>query len=153
MLFYVVLLAVMSFEERKLPLMSVARMALMGAEIDAIHQARVAFLEQFERLIAGGGEADTFPDFIEATGIAAIAANEVLASDAEPTGDPDVDGIRLGERTASECLGGTIEERNGHGSDLGGRSRGYQGGGRGLDLSGHKTSIAHNSSELMAGTL
>lgn len=129
-------------------------MALMRAEIDAIHQARVAFLEKFERLIAGGGEAHTFPDFIEATRVASVASDEVLAANAQPASDPDVDGIRFGERTAGECLRGTIEERYSHGSDLIGdfewlllRLLGW----RGLDLSGHKTSIAHNSSELMAG--
>lgn len=125
MMFYVVLLAAVSFEERKLTLMAVARVALVRAKIDAIHQARIAFLEHFEGLSAGGGEAHAFPNFIEATRIAAVASYEVLASNTQPTGDPDVDGIRLGERAAGKRLRNTIEERNGHGSDLGDRSRGY----------------------------
>ena len=53
----------------------------------------------------GRREALAFPDLVEAAGITAVAADEVLAADAQPARDPDVDGIRFGEGAAGKRLG------------------------------------------------
>lgn len=114
MLFYYVPPGRAALEQRKLPLMLVAREALMGAEIDPIHEAGIARLEDFEGFGAGAGEALAFPNFIEPAGVAAVAIDEVFAADAEPASDPYVDCIRLCERAAGKHRRDGIQERNGH---------------------------------------
>ena len=67
----------------------------MWSEVHPIRQARMAHPENCQGLVAAAGKAPLFPNVIQATWIAAIAQQNVLAADPEPTGNPNVDGIRF----------------------------------------------------------
>src|SRR5512145_2911035 len=69
----------------------------MQAEIHAIDQARVQVGELGLRLRTAAGKANAFPNLVEPARVAAIAGDEILATDAQPARDPDVDGVCLGQ--------------------------------------------------------
>jgi hypothetical protein len=75
-----------------------ARDTPMGAGVDAVDQAWMAVLENLQRLGPAAGEPLLLPDLVEPARIAAITCNQVLASDAQPPGDPDLDGVGFRER-------------------------------------------------------
>jgi hypothetical protein len=93
-------------------------MTLVGTEINPVEQRGVARLEQLQRLGAGSRKALALPDLVQAAGVAGVAPDEVLAPDAQPACDPDVDCIRFGERTLGNGGGYGFQKRYGHGSTL-----------------------------------
>ena len=94
--------------------------ALMRARIDADVEAREAVAEFLQRSGPTAGEARLFPDFVEPARIAGIAADEVGRSNAQPSRDPDVDGVLLGQRTAGDGRRRCGEDRGGFGVSLDG---------------------------------
>ena len=73
----------------------------MQAEVDAVDEARIALGEQGQGLVPAAGKALLLPDLVEPARVAAVAGQQVLAPDAQPARDPDVDGVGLGKRRAS----------------------------------------------------
>lgn len=65
----------------------------MGTIIDPVDKAWMAPAEFVDRLRVTAGEAGLLPDFIEAAGVAGVAAAEHTPGNSQPTGDPDVDGV------------------------------------------------------------
>lgn len=83
----------------------------MQAKIDAVGEAWMAFVEHRQRLGPASGEALLFPDLVKPAGIAAVACQKVLAADAQPARDPDVDGIGLGQRALDDLRDGKQRNR------------------------------------------
>ena len=69
----------------------------MVAKIDPVNDAWIALDEQGACLVLSRGEAAAIPNFIEAARVAVIALAQIAAANAEPAGDPDVDGVGLGQ--------------------------------------------------------
>jgi len=69
------------------------------AEAGTIDESGIADLELPRGLLAGGRKALAPPDLIEALRVAAVALGKILAPDAKPAPDPDLDGIGLGQRS------------------------------------------------------
>jgi len=72
----------------------------MGTGINAVGERGKAREEHLESFRAAPGEAFLLPDLIEAARIAFVALNEIAAANFEPAGDPDVDGVGLGQGRA-----------------------------------------------------
>ena len=68
----------------------------METEIDAIGKAGVENGKQRSRLRPAVGEALSFPDLVKPARIAAISLEEVLAPNAQPARDPNIDRISFG---------------------------------------------------------
>jgi hypothetical protein len=68
------------------------------AKVGAIRQARIALSEELHRLLPARREALAPPDFVEAAWVTAVAEHQILAPDAQPASDPDIDGVRLTQR-------------------------------------------------------
>ena len=73
--------------------------APVGPEIDAAYKKRVARREQLLGLGARTWKTSLLPDLVEAARVAAVAGDEVAAAYPEPARNPNVDRVRLGERT------------------------------------------------------
>ncbi|MDH4983473.1 hypothetical protein [Hyphomicrobium sp. D-2] len=121
--------------------------ALMRTKINAIDQARIALCEHLKRLCARTGEAFFLPDFIKPARIASVTVKEILATDAQPARNPNIDRVRLGKRSARNGTRGTVYKCNGHWL----LNSTHQSRTCGLDLLAGKISIANNNSDLMAG--
>lgn len=74
--------------------------APMRAGIDAILEAWKSSLEKLHRLIPAAGESVFLPDLVEPPRVAAVTLDQVPPPYLEPACDPDVDGVRLGQRAA-----------------------------------------------------
>jgi len=85
-----------------------ARDASVEAEVDPVGKTGMEVGEQRSRLHPAVGEALSFPDLVKPARIAAIAVEEVLAANAEPARDPDVDCICFGQAACGSAgaLGG-----------------------------------------------
>lgn len=69
----------------------------MQAEVHAVQKARIALVKKLERLGPAAREPLLLPDLVETPRIAAVARQNVLAADAQPSRDPDIDGVGLGQ--------------------------------------------------------
>ena len=83
----------------------------MQAEIDAVCEAWMAFVEYSQGLGPAARKAFFLPDLVQPAGITAVADQQVLAPDAEPARDPDVDRIRLGKRSLHGLRNGKQRDR------------------------------------------
>jgi len=68
----------------------------MQPEIDPIGQARMQLCEQRPRLDPAACETLAFPDLVQPAWVAAVAIEEVLAPNAQPARNPNVDRICFG---------------------------------------------------------
>jgi hypothetical protein len=78
------------------------RQAAMTAVVDAVDEPRMASRKHLDGLDAAAGKALLAPDFVKTPRIAAIAADECRAGDAQPARDPNVDGVGIRERPRRE---------------------------------------------------
>jgi len=86
----------------------------VGARTEPGVETREASPEFLERAGAAAWKARFFPDFVKAAWVAGIAALQVHRPDAEPTCDPNVDGIGLRQRTTRDGCGRLDEKRGDH---------------------------------------
>src|SRR5690606_18996043 len=96
--------------------------APVRARIDPASELWVELGKPCQRLLPAAGEALALPDLIQSARIAAVAVEQVLASDAQPAGEPDVDGVGLGQAALSRARLGRDEgahcDVNGRGACL-----------------------------------
>ncbi|SFV37810.1 hypothetical protein SAMN04488557_3350 [Hyphomicrobium facile] len=86
----------------------------VGAWIEARFEPREAALEFVERALAASGKTRLLPYLIKPSRIAGIAPLEVHRADLEPAGNPDVDGVVLGQGTPCGAWRWFVKERDGH---------------------------------------
>lgn len=70
------------------------------AEVGTVSAVGMQFAETVGRLAPTRWKAFAPPNFIEPAAGAVIAIDQIFLSDAEPAGDPDIDGIGFGERAS-----------------------------------------------------
>jgi hypothetical protein len=87
-------------EKRELVGVDGAGNAPMRAGIDAIFKAWKPSLEKLHRLVPAAGESVFLPDLVKPPRVAAVALDQITSPHLEPTRDPDVDGVGLGQRAA-----------------------------------------------------
>jgi len=72
--------------------------ATVGTVVDPIDEGRIALPEGIDRQGVTADEFRLFPDLVEAARVAFIPLAEHPAGNAQPAGDPDIDGIGHGQR-------------------------------------------------------
>jgi hypothetical protein len=90
----------------------------MGTGIEARLQTGKATLEVGQRASAASRKAHFFPDLIEAARIAGVAALQVDGSNSEPSRDPDIDRVVLGQWSPGNRWRGFDKKRGGHGFQM-----------------------------------
>ena len=90
--------------------------APVRAWVEAGFEAREAAVKLLERPRAAAWKVRLLPDFIETTGIAGVTPLQVHRPDSEPAGDPDVDGVVLGQGAPGDGWRGLDKECDGHDS-------------------------------------
>ena len=71
------------------------------------------FRQSFESFCSARRKVGSFPNFVQTAGVARITAQQFLARNTQPTRDPNIDRIRLGERAAHHNCWRRIEEHHG----------------------------------------
>src|SRR5690554_4765824 len=77
----------------------------VGAGVDSVHQRGMARLEQVQRLRARPRKLLLLPDLVEPPRVAVVSLDEILAPDAQPPCDPDVDRVGFRQGPAPSRLG------------------------------------------------
>ena len=86
----------------------------MMTKVDSVEQGWIFTFEFVLGTALGGGEYVSRSDFIKPARIALVAPDEILWSDLEPAGHPNINGIVLSEWALCEQERGRREKRNGH---------------------------------------
>ena len=77
----------------------------MEAIVRSVDKARIALCEEGPSLVATAGKAPLLPNLVEPSRVAAVAHHQILAADAKPAGNPDVDRIGLCQGTLGAAVG------------------------------------------------
>ena len=92
------------------------RDAAVGAGIDAVDETGIGLTQFIERRSAAASEARFLPDLIQPSRIAAIAGENFLPGNAQPTRQPNIYRVVQRERAAGDDGRWLIKEGDGHGS-------------------------------------